>query len=429
MNVTGESIMNSKPRIPLEVRALLAALQLSQPDMAPLNKLSDEQWESLLSFSDLSHLTLAIAQLPTNEFPQWVVERLATNVSDNALRFERIKATYQEAAAALDRAGIAHMVIKGFTQSPEYVMNPRLRAQSDLDIVCTPENIEAARDALYSVGYQTVHFQREYCRADHIPTLVKVGPWNWKGNHFDPEMPLGIELHFCLWNQGVSRIDVPEAALFFDRRITRELSGMKFPCLNRVDHLGHLALHILRNLLLPDWIIHHVFELARFLHSHADDETFWQQWHELHSPALRSYQAFAFYYAHAWFDCRLNPLAASEIDKLPKVLRSWLQYFQSSPLESMFHRNRDSVWLHIAVVGSSKEKWGLLKQALIPTSIGSTKSIAVHVRNRKIIEPSTRPRWQQYIAYLINRTWVYGYSAIVTLTRGLGWYMSRIFRS
>src|ERR1700684_3378694 len=46
-------------------------------------------------------------------------------------------------------------------------------------------------------------------------------------------------------------------------------------CLSPVDHLAYIALHILRNILLGDWIVHHVRELAVFLHSHADDDGFW----------------------------------------------------------------------------------------------------------------------------------------------------------
>ena len=135
-------------------------------------------------------------------------------------------------------------------------------------------------------------------------------------------MPLSIELHFCLWNDCVSRICIPDAALFWERRTTREVDDLSFPCLNSVDYLAYFALHILRNVLIFEWIIHHVRELAFFLHSHADDETFWQIWSEAHSPSLRSFEAIAFYYACAWFGCRLHPLAAHEIDRLPADRKS-----------------------------------------------------------------------------------------------------------
>ena len=124
----------SASKIPREVAAIIAALQLREADLTPLIQLEDHEWTSLLAFCDLAHLTLPLAQLPQNDFPSWVVERLKINVADNALRFERVKATYKEAAEALDRAGVEHVVIKGFTQAPDYVEDPRLRAQSDLDL-------------------------------------------------------------------------------------------------------------------------------------------------------------------------------------------------------------------------------------------------------------------------------------------------------
>jgi hypothetical protein len=190
-------------------------------------------------------------------FPDWVVERLRTNLADNALRFERIKATYREAAEALDRAGVEHIVIKGFTQAPDYVADPRFRAQSDIDIFCPPASIDPAYTAMEAVGYKRSDVKINFARTDHAEPLVRPGGWRWKGNPFDPEMPLGIELHHCLWNERVLHISIPEAGLFWERRTTRTVDGLLFPCLSPVDHLAHLTLHILRNLLNPDWIVHH----------------------------------------------------------------------------------------------------------------------------------------------------------------------------
>ena len=131
-----------------EVIALLAALHLQKPDMTLLKKLSDHEWRSLLAFCDISHLTLLLALLPSDGLPDWAVERLKRNLADNALRFELVKAPYREAADAFAKAGIAHIVIKGFTQAPEYVAEPSFRKQTDLDIYCLPENIEPAQIAL-----------------------------------------------------------------------------------------------------------------------------------------------------------------------------------------------------------------------------------------------------------------------------------------
>lgn len=424
MNVSILKAETTSLRTPPEFRALLSALQLSKTDTIALEKLSEKQWTSLLEFCDIAHLTLPIAQLPMDGFPNWVVQRLRTNLADNALRFERVKATYSEAAEALGRAGVEHIVIKGFTQSPDYVADSRLRRQSDIDIFCPPESIGAANVALRAIGYKPSDAKISYALADHDATLVRPGDWHWKQNLFDPEMPLGIELHFCLWNERVSLIRVPDTDLFWERRTTREVNGLSFPCLSSVDQLAYLTLHILRNLFLGEWIVHHVRELAFFLHHRANDETFWQTWNETHSPSLRSFEAIIFYYARTWFDCSLHPLAAHEIDIIPAARRSWLKCFAGSALEVMFEQNKDFLWLQLSLLSSRKKQLKILRRNFIPAHILPINSPDIRMRNKRLLQSGNSPLWRQYLWYLVSRSAVYCRATIATLTRSLRWRLS-----
>lgn len=412
------------PRMPSEVAALVSAFQLNEPDTTHLKKLSDEEWTSLLAFCKVANLTLPLAHLSLEDFPHWVVERLTTNLADNALRFEFVKATYREAAEAIGRAGVEHIVIKGFTQSPDYVADPRLRAQNDIDIFCPSESIEAALAALTDIGYKQFSENFSYALADHKPTLARNGDWKWRGNSFDPEMPLSIEVHFCLWNERVSQIKIPEVELFWKRRRIREVDGLSFPCLNPVDHLAYHTLHIVRDLFRGDWIVHHVRELASFLHFHADDEMFWRSWVETHSSSLRTFETIAIHYARAWFGCRLHPLATLEIDRLSPTRRSWLQRFSNSALDNMFEQNKDSLWLQLTFVSSRSQRWTMLKRSLIPAHIGSITSPHIQLRNKRLLPSSGKPFWQQYIAYLISRSAGYIRADCATLWRGLRWRLS-----
>ncbi len=416
-------------RIPSEVKALLFALQLRDPDLSQLVRLDDDGWTRLLSYCDVAHLTLSVAQLPASCMPHWVSKRLNGNLADNALRFERVKATYREACAALDRAGIEHLVIKGFSQSPDYVADPRLRAQSDIDILCLPECIETASKAMQSIGYRPSDAEPSYVLADHAPTLVRIGNWMWKGNSFDPEMPLSLELHFCLWNEPVSQIPMPEVSAFWERRSYRDLDGLAFPSLSRADQLAYMTLHILRNLFLRAWIIHHVRELAVFLHNHADDDMFWHNWNKIHSSRMRSIQAIAFYYAHAWFSGRLHPVVAREIDGLPANLRGWLDRFCGSALESMFRLNKDFVWLQLMLVPTMAGKLMILRRAFLPARIARIGALPIRIENRELVPSREARRWQQYIAYLYSRTLVYARTNMTTLARGFRWYVSRMVLS
>ena len=411
------------PRIPSEVAAVLAALHLSDPDTSLLKALDDREWSRLLEFCNTAHLTLQLAQVATDGFPDWVVDRLRANLADNALRFEQIKAIYREAAKALDDVKVEHIIVKGFTQAPDYVADPRLRRQSDLDFFCPPERIDDARAALEAVGYKSYDVIKEI--ADHTSVLVRLGNWQSRGNPFDPEMPLGIDLHFCLWNERVSLIRIPEVELFWERRTRRVVDGLSFPCLSPVDHLGYLSLHILRNIFLYDWIVHHVRELAIFLNSHADDDAFWQSWCEIHSPSLRSFEAIAFYYARAWFGCRLHHQAAQEIANLGVLQQSWLQRFSGSSLDVMFRQNKDSVWLHLSFVSAHRDRWKILRRCLIPPRIAPIGAPSVNMRHKRLITSTGSNPLRQYIAYLISRSAAHGRASFTTLAKGLGWHLSQ----
>ena len=415
--------MRKNSAVPPEAEALFQALRLCGNSTHALRALDDVQWARLLEFCEVSHLTLSLAQLPLEGAPLWVVNRLKQNLADNALRYAAIKSTYREAAAALDRAGIDHIVIKGFTQATDYVVHPELRSQSDLDLYCPATHIKNAQEALEQIGYEPEPYTSNIS-ADHGRALLRLGDWKWRGNHFDPSMPLGIELHFCLWNRKVSRLDLPELDLFWERRTSREVGDLSFPCLNRVDHLGFLTLHILRNLLLRDWIVHHVYELAFFLHTHAEDDTFWSSWVQLHSPALRSLETIAIRHAYEWFRCRLHPYVARQIATLPASTATWLDRFSDSAIENMFRQNKDVLWLHLSLLESNRDRWAIVKRTLIPPKIASLHAPIVQVRNKRVKQSNVGPMLQ-YLSYLIARSASHCGASFAALANGFTWWVSR----
>src|SRR5947207_6559090 len=135
----------------------------------------------------------------------------------------------------MGRAGVSHVVLKGFSQIPDYVSDPRLRMQSDIDIYCPQSHLETAQSTLMKIGYRPVEGSDYH--ADHLLSLSRMDEWKWRGNAYDPEMPPAIELHFCLWNARISLIDMPEVELFWERRVMRRLGKMEFRALHPVDQL------------------------------------------------------------------------------------------------------------------------------------------------------------------------------------------------
>jgi hypothetical protein len=388
-------------RVPREFAAVIEALQLPAPNTEALAGLNDAEWQRLLEVSDPAHLTLSLAQLPPAGFPAWVVERLQRNVADNTLRSKRVQALYAEAAAALDRARVPHVVIKGFSLAPDYVRHPRFRMQNDLDFYLPPHHIETAVAALEAIGYAPA-LGSNYDLADHAPTLVRPGA-EWKGNMYDPDLALGIELHFCLWNSAISQISLPETEFFWRRRVQRRFGNFSFWSLGEVDQLGFFALHVLRDVFRGDWIVHHVLELATFLDRRAHDRAFWTQWQKLHSPRLRQAQAIAFLVAHTWFSARLSDEAREQIASLPAGITRWVETLGGCPLEASYRRTKEGRLLQFLMTESWSAKLGALRHALLPSVFTMPPRPELRTRNRRCKNPGFDRYFFDGIAWLGHR--------------------------
>jgi hypothetical protein len=411
--------------IPKQVKALFAALQLRDGNTEQLQGLNDSEWKSLLSFCERSYLTFPLLQVQTDEFPSWVVAHLEKNAADNAKRFERVKRTYKEVAATLERSDVQFVVMKGFAKCPEYVSDPRLRMQSDIDLYCPGDAIHRACSALSTIGYypdQTM----DYSPADHLPTLFRDEGWTWRGEAFDPQMPLPVELHFCLWNETTTRFPVPGLDGFWERRVMRSLEDFTVPTFCEVDGLGYYSLHTLRNLLRGDLNARDVYELAVFLHRHAEDTAFWASWRELHGDTLRSMQAIAFGVAKAWYDSNTSPEVEAEIENLPLAIKHWIHSFVYSPLEAMFHPNKDRVWLHLGLLNSLKEKQSILRKALWPARIPpfGTPAADFDKYGQPKKDGPTQPH-VRYLIYFLSRTVHHTRVLPSTLWHGFRWWASQ----
>lgn len=411
--------------IPKEVKALFAALRLSGGHTEQLHCLNDTEWKSLLSFCERSYLTFALLQVQDDGFPSWVMDRLKNNAADNAKRFERVRETYKEVAETLERSDVQFVVIKGFSKCPEYVRNPRLRMQGDIDLYCPEDALHRAYSALSVIGYdphQTV--TDNHC--DHLPTLFRERGWKWRGNSFDPEMPLPIELHFRLWNDTIFRFSMPDLDGFWERRAMRSFEDLTFPAFCEIDSLGYYAIHALRDLLDGHLTLHHPYDIAVFLHRHAEDADLWTSWRELHGDTLRSMQAIVFGLAKAWFDCNTSPEVQAEIEHLPLAIKNWLQSFVYSPLEAMFHPNKDRVWLHLSLLNSFKEKQSVLRKVMWPARIPpvGTPHADCDDYGQPLIGGPDQTHLK-YLFYFVSRTAHHTRVLPSALWHGLRWWASQ----
>ena len=427
------SMAESSPRsdtrrrrnIPIFFAPLLSALQFQGASTDGLRQLDAAEWEALLAFCDRAHLTLPLSDLPAGVAPAWVAARIRTNVHDNTRRTNHIRETYRRLAQALGEAHLEHLVIKGFTQYPEFVRDANLRMQSDIDIFLPAESILPARDVILKMGYHELDPAPNVI-SDHIPTLVRRTDWQWRGNFYDPEMPPSIELHFCLWNDRLTRFAIKGWERFWDRRVTKSVDGFTFVSFDSVDHVAFLSFHILRDLLIGDWIIHHVYELAYFLHARAHDDGFWVSWRRSHSEQMRSLQAIVFALAKTWFLCEVSQEVERNIHELSPAIRQWLRHFSDSPLEWMFTPNHDSVWLHALLVDSFIVKVGVVRRLLLPNRIPPVRAANFASSKRRRFAGKAPQRLSlRYAAHVADRLHHFFLVLFRGIWRGGCWWFSQ----
>lgn len=350
---------------PPHLRAAYEALQFLDARPEALRTLSRGEWEDLLARWDFVRLTIPLRHVCGAELPDWVRSRIEENLARNAQRFERIKSVYAAAAGALHAAQAEHVVLKGFAQWPSCLPHPGSRSQSDIDLYCPPPSLERARDALAALGYRPEMQNGRY--ADHLPAMALPTEWRWRGDFYDPEMPVSFELHFCFWNTETLRLAPTGLEQFWERRVERRVDSISFPALNCVDSLAYGALNCLRDLLRGTPSAFQVYELAWFLHASAEDAAFWEGWRAGLDPALRRFAAISFRLARDWFACRLPREVAMEIGRLPPRVLHWLEQC-AEPLRSRhLHPNKDGMWLHLRLLESKADRRDILLERLFPT--------------------------------------------------------------
>ncbi len=419
---TGSKI-NQLIGVPSFFPAALEALQLSGARTQGLAELTDAQWGDLLYFCDLAHLTIPIVRASGDAVPRWVRLQTDQKLADNTLRAKRIAVAYTEIAGAFDDAGIEYLVVKGFAQYPDFVDCLEHRMQSDIDLYCPEEFISAAQSVLERLGYSADRTRKKF-PADHLPQMTRRQGWQFRGNEYDPEMPPAVDLHFCFWNAVATRLSIPGVDEFWGRRIERRRGDFYFPALSSMDNLAFCSLHILRDLQRGDWVVHHVYELAWFLHTHADEDAWWQSWKRCHDDSFRSLQIISFWLAREWFHCRLAKAVDLELSRMPLAVRQWLERFSASPLTGMFQPNKHGVWLHLALLESRSDRLRALGSTLMPFRFP-----AVGAPGQDATKDHRLRRWwpsQRYVKYVFHVVFRIGYHLQTlpnTLWHGLCWWL------
>jgi len=380
----------------------MAALRFSSPDFAQLQELSDKDWKRALDFCDRTQLTLYLSVACREHLPDWVRSRMEGNLANTATRWEVTKRTYREVASVFVPLSLEHLVLKGFTHCPRFVQDPRQRPQGDLDLLLTEADVSRAYVAALELGYEPI--AEKSLAVDHLPMLVRRTGWQWRGDFFDPESPVSLELHYQLWDESTERFAPDGLNEFWGRRERRELDGLCFTAFHPADELAYAALHLLRHLLRGSARPFHIYEIAWHLEHSADDPSFWCTWSRLHPESLQRIEAVCFSLAQRWFDCRVSPVVQEAIERLPSDVTRWMDWYAASPLTTRFHPNKDELWLHWALLDTRTAKWSVLRRRLLPEQFPKALD-SVHVTNQQLTWRVRMARRYRIIQYLSSRFW------------------------
>jgi Uncharacterised nucleotidyltransferase len=378
--------------------AALAALHFAEPRPEALARLTDDERVAALDFCHHAGLTLLV--------PGLLPAATARDAANNLLRLHVLEATYQWLADL----PVDFVALKGITQCALFGINPKDRAQADIDLYCPRETVEAARDALMAAGYLPIAGLEAF-PTDHLPALMRPTSWQWRGDFFDPEMPLAIELHFQFWNPRLERLPAEGVDAFWTRRVRRPVGGADVAVLSPADAVAYAALHLLKHVLHGDTKPFHVYETASFLHGHADDEAFWTEWRGLHSDSLRRLQTVSFLLAEAWFGCRLAPAVREEAERLPATTGVWFDTFATAPAVQRFRANKDELWLHLSLLSSRRDALSVARRRLIPSNLPPPSRATSTATGRSV-----------YAAWFWARLRHHTISLGTTLTSGARWW-------
>ncbi len=381
------------------VRAIFDALRLDRSPRTLSGLTPDD-----LAFADRTQLTPLLSHFDLEADVRLHVEGA---LARNALRVERVAEAYRQIAPAFD-----HVVLKGFTHVPDFVGDPRLRVQYDLDLYVPPVQKEIARDALLGLGYKPIGGM-EGLAMDHLPTMVRKTGWQWRGDYFDPELPPAVEVHFRFWDSSTERLRVEGLDQFWDRREENRLT--------LVDRLGYAALHLTRHLLRGNVRPSHVWEVARFLHAHHDQDI-WSRWREWHSPSLRRIEAVAFLLAKEWFACSLPDAAEAEIGALPARVHRWFECYAWSPVEANFNANKHELWLHTSLLDSAGDRFNILRRRLIPASIPGPVD-GIHIPDDEMSITRRMRKKARNAAYAASRAAHHLRLFFPTVSEGVRWWL------
>jgi hypothetical protein len=342
--------------VPRPVAAVLDAMRFDAPGEIGT---VDSDWDPAVYYLNRNQLTLLARHVCGSGLPEHVRDLFDRFYQANCARLVRLRAATQEVIVELERAEIESVLLKGFARARDFVPDPDARMHYDIDLYC-PDAAPRAQAVLAGIGFELIAGAGSDA-ACHLPPLARPTSWKWRGDFFDLETPVHVELHDRLWAPEIECFGFPGLEDFWTRREKAQYCTL---CCH--DSLAHRCLHLLSHLLRGDIRAAGVYEIAYFLHQNRCADRFWQDWRELHPDELRRGQAVCFALAQRWFGCEMHAQPMQCVDALSPAVREWMQRSAASPVESFFTPAKHELGLHFALLHSTGAKFRVALRRLVP---------------------------------------------------------------
>ncbi len=403
-------------RAPQHILAAFEALQFQGSSTERLAQLDGPERQRFLNWCDDRQLSLLLPHVCSSGLPGWVEASVRQRSAHYELRFDRLKKQLFEVVDAFNAANLEFVMLKGLSHAPTLTPDARWRAQGDIDLWLTGSSVHNAQDILKSLGY----LPGVKSKSRHLAPMRRPSNWQWRGDLFDPEMPVSIELHHDLWSEEAEYIAVPQLCQFWSRKQVRDFEGHRVHVLCDADLLGFACLHFLLHLLHGDLPVQRAWEIARFLDTHVKDEKFWTSWRTSHSVDLSALEMCMFCLVGKWFGCHSREEVQAGVRQLPIMAQSWLAEFALKPVRNQWAPNKSEIWLHLALIRKRNHQMHILFRRLLPRSMAAFEGRACS-ESFFVLRPLRR--FLRQSRFLVNRLVRHALTFFPTLIHGLRWFL------
>jgi MFS family permease len=344
------------------VAAALEAMRFRDRSTERLCNMASSDWPDFVAWAEVRQVALAISGLCGDMLPPGERALLDRRSAAFISRMSRIRVDLREISSALASEGIAFVVLKGFTHTPDLTPNPLWRAQGDIDIWCRGTNARAAFEVLCNLGYSPVasHSKR------HLRPLMREQNWNWDGNL--ASVPISVEIHEHLWEEGAKYAGAPDETEIWNRADNRTFDADTYRVLRTDDLISFAAFHLFLHLANGDLPLQRAWEIGNFLHTRAGDDSYWASWDSSRSSNC-VIELFVFRLVQRWFCCDLPDRVVEASERLPEDALFWLKEFGFEPLRAQSDSNKNYFWLNWCLLRRWRDRFTATRKCFVPIGL------------------------------------------------------------